>query len=142
MAKAQELHEGWDGTDEFIGAGDLLLLNEDGESTVVVLAGDIVALTTKGTFGETKRVVVPVVTEDGLACLPIGARTYRKLRKVRDSIGKRAVEFVRHGAAGDTGTFYSVQVVDLPDTIAKARAEVKDADVKACVAAVLDILRG
>ena len=141
VGKGKEYVQGWEGCDEFIGAGDLTVLSGDGESVIFAVAGGPVGMTSSRFKTDSKRALIPIVTVDGLSIFPASARTYRKLSRKRASFAEQAVVVTRRGAPGDTDTYYDVDLVPLGEDLVALREKVTKKEIEDAISNVLEILQ-
>lgn len=94
------------------GGAEMLLLSEDGESAVFAIAGEPELY--RGVFqrNPTERVLIPVVTLEGLTILVTGKRVFRRLAKYEEKFSEVVFELIRHGASGDKDSTYELKPLE------------------------------
>ena len=121
---------------------NLLFLSEDGEIVTFVVMGDPVEIKGKFQSRETKRIGIPVMTEDGFQLFVTGVRNLRKIAKLEKHFDKAALDVLRIGEPGDTGTKYRVTINDQADLTKKllqdAKVGIDKEELKEAIASALE----
>lgn len=126
----------WQDTEKLV-AGNYVLLQGDGDTADVFLAGEPLPVTTSS-FGQPRvRFCFPVIQDGDLKVLILGARTTRKAVAVQDKLTDKAVRITRHGTTGNTQTYYDLALIDPTAEMIAARDAVTDAQRHDLLAATL-----
>jgi hypothetical protein len=94
------------------GGGDIAFLSQDGETIKFMVVGDPELLVGEYKGKPSRKVGIPIVTEDGLIVLVAGMRLARKIAKHEEQFADRVFMAIRHGVENDANATYELQVLD------------------------------
>jgi hypothetical protein len=94
------------------GSGGMVFLSEDGDTVKFMVVGlpELFEGSYKGQ--DTRKIGVPVVTEEGLVILVAGMRLARKLTRQEKRFANTVFLVTRNGEEGDSSATYPLEIVD------------------------------
>lgn len=108
----------YDVCDAAFGKAQLTFLKNSGEALKFIPIGSPVVAESKQGKGTTKKAYFAVITENGLAVLPLSPMRYRQMRPLLDENNDVCIEMVRIGDKGELNTKYTFnKVVPIPENL-------------------------
>lgn len=116
----------------------LVILGDDGDMCRGIVVGEPFLAEPGGQWRETKRFNIPIWDGEQITALSLSSKGFKRLDAKFNQLATNWIIVTRHGAKGDTGTIYSVELeTATPDEIkaskkcaldyAKANKGVEDA---------------